>query len=59
MSDVFSHFAAAGDCELLVQMTDNVVYRARGDNSKLEVVKKGMRFIDRICYEVWFDLLDE
>ena len=44
--DVFSHFAAAvGECGLLVQMTDNI---RRGDNSKLEVPKKGMRFIDRV-----------
>jgi hypothetical protein len=51
----FSLFAAvafAGECELLVQKTDNI---RRGDNSKLEVGKKGMirRFIDRIYYEVW------
>jgi hypothetical protein len=36
--------------ELLVQLTDNVYER---DKSKLEVHKKGMRFIDRISNEVW------
>ena len=29
MSDVFSHFAAAGGCELLVELNDNVYERGQ------------------------------
>ena len=29
MSDVFSHFAAAGECELLVELNDNIYERGQ------------------------------